>query len=196
MPYVAEGHLGAKLHLLPLHHYSYDPAFTTNRYFHLTLSLFSSLKQILHNKKSKPSDSKSDVNFLTPSIFEGMEPSKYILGSHENVKEHPQNKRYVSTETWRKDYVNCRQKDMNPNVLDHTVELRNSTYGKDNFPEEHPCAWITFQARYTKLNMSPHHTHFSKDEGYYNDLTSREYCHNPKHSYVNQNDDLNHILYT
>ncbi|XP_044148226.1 uncharacterized protein LOC122936200 [Bufo gargarizans] len=114
---------------------------------------------ILHNKKSKPSDYKADGTFMAPSIFEGMEFSKYILASDE--KEQSQNKRYVSTEIRRKDYANCRKKDFDQNVLlDKTVELRNSTYGTKPFPVEHPNVWLKSQARYTEIERSPHNLPF------------------------------------
>ncbi|XP_073529336.1 uncharacterized protein [Phyllobates terribilis] len=150
---------------------------------------------ILNINKSKPSDNKSDASFMVPSIFEGMELSKYIPSSDENVNEEMQNKRYISTETWRKDYANCRLKDTDHNcLLDKTVELRNSTYGTKQLPVKDQNVFITLQARYTKVEMLPGHTHFSKEKGYYNDLIiSGECCHKQGHPYVNQNDNLNNL---
>ncbi|XP_056419303.1 interleukin-10 receptor subunit alpha-like isoform X2 [Hyla sarda] len=150
---------------------------------------------ILNNMKSKPTDYKSDVTFMVPPEFEGLEPSKYILASDKNVKEPSQNKRYVSTDTWRKDYVNCRQKDMDQNVLQNKiVELRNSTYVTKVFQIEHPNVCITSQARYTELDVSPHHKHFYKDEGYYKNFNkSRKLCPYPRPSCTNPVQNLNHV---
>ncbi|XP_069829838.1 uncharacterized protein [Dendropsophus ebraccatus] len=149
---------------------------------------------ILPNKKTKPSDYKSVVTFMAPSESEGGEPSKYILASDKNIEELPQNKRYVSTNTPRKDYVNCRQKDIDQNILqDKMVELRNSTYGSKIFSEKPPNVLITSQARYTQLEMCAHCTHLSEDIGYYNNsITSGEFCHHSRYSCLCQVDNLNH----
>ncbi|XP_069624058.1 uncharacterized protein [Ranitomeya imitator] len=152
---------------------------------------------ILNTEKSKPSDNKSDATFMVPSIFEGMELSKYIPPSDEDVNEDLQNKRYVSTETWGKDYANCKLKDIDPDcLLDKTVELRNSTNGTKQIPVKNQNVFITLQARYTMAELLPCHTHFSKDKGYYYDLiTSGEFCRKPGHGhpYVNQNDNLSNL---
>ncbi|KAM4043707.1 uncharacterized protein ACNLHF_013965 [Anomaloglossus baeobatrachus] len=150
---------------------------------------------ILHNKKSRPNDNKFDVDFMIPSIFEGMELSKYIPPSVENASEDLQNKRYISTETWRKDYANCRLKHIDHNcLLDKKVELRNSTYDTKNICVNDCNVVITAQARYTGVEMLPCHTHFSNDKDYYNDIiTNVTFCHKPVYSYVNQDDNLSNL---
>ncbi|XP_077342905.1 interleukin-22 receptor subunit alpha-2 [Lithobates pipiens] len=148
--------------------------------------------------KSSASDYKSDEAFLAPSIFEGMEFGKHTLDSDDH-EEHPQNKRYVSTETWRTGYVNFRQKYTDPNFpLSKTVELRNSTYGANAAQDcllDYPSIWIPPEARYTKAKECLHYGHICNEYDYYNDLTSfKQDCNKPNQPYFNQ-EKKSHCLY-
>ncbi|KAM5165209.1 interleukin-20 receptor subunit alpha-like [Mantella aurantiaca] len=152
---------------------------------------------ILNNVKTKSnaSDYKSDETFLASSIFEGMEFCKHTLES-DNSEGYPQNKRYVSTEAWRKDYVNFRHKYTDPNFpLSKTVELRNSTYGTSSAEGcllDYPTIGISPESRYIKAKECLPYGHICNENDYYNGLIPCEQSFKkPSQPYFNQEEKSN-----
>ncbi|XP_068089485.1 uncharacterized protein [Hyperolius riggenbachi] len=144
--------------------------------------------------KTIGSDNKSDDPFSAPFMFEGMQYPRYTLEADNKAQKHPENKRYVSTETCRKDYVNFIQNDVHV-PLNKTLELRNSTYERNAsecyITSEYPDVWISSDTRYTKDNPCLHYPLISNLSVYYNDLTAcKKECNKTKQLYFNQEREL------
>ncbi|XP_075450926.1 interleukin-22 receptor subunit alpha-2 isoform X2 [Ascaphus truei] len=169
--------------------------------FHPKMQLPSNL--ILHGLELKAIVHREEARVFFPSTFESMELTKYVLEAKENSNEKSQNKRYISTEPWKKEYVNCRQREIDPGVLcDTTVELRNLTYvtnaSENNVTVDDTNDGISAQCMYQHmerftqpLEILDYSTCHEK-QSYFNDqIAFEQQCMNKGEPHINQYGVLN-----